>query len=286
MQWSTIRNSTSLLHGVQGVPHRGVVHPGEDGAQALDRRSGELARDVMGAVGQQDGRGPIGQPEHPHRTARAGTDDAVRRGEGRHLLLELERADHRVPRRHVVLVRTEGHPAHGRPQPVRADHQVEALAVLRAGAGILEQHLHVLAGVVDLDGRGREPHVDPPTTRSVPGDALPERGFDVTAEHCSGIARLVQESHARLMGPPTGQRPRLPAVGRVAGVQVAVDAQIDRRLPTFRHQTDEVATPPTPGAPLDDHRRPSGPMQPDRRGHAGDRQPDDQCSLLHDAHNL
>jgi hypothetical protein len=69
-------------------------------------------------------------------------------------------------------------------------------------------------------------------------------------------------------------------------VQVAGDAQIDCRLPTFRHQSDEVPTPPTLGGPLDDHRRPSGLTQPDRRGHAGDPQPDDQCSLLHDAHNL
>jgi hypothetical protein len=124
--------------------------------------------------------------------------------------------------------------------PSAPTHQVEALAVPRASVGVLEQHLDVPAGVDDLDGRRREPHL--------PRGALPERGFDITTEHCCGIARLVQEPHTRLTVPPAIQRPRLPAVGRVAGVQVAGDAQIDRRLPTLRHQPHEVATPSTRGA--------------------------------------
>jgi hypothetical protein len=183
----------------------------------------------------------------------------------------------------VVLVRAEDHPADVRPQPVRADDQVDGLPVLRTGTGIREQHLNVHAGVDDLDGRRREPHLDRFATRSVPGDGLPERGFDVTAEHRRGIARLVQEPHARFPGPAAGQRPRVPAIGRVAGVQVAVDAEIDRRLAPLRHQPDEVATPSTLRRPLDDHRRPSGLPEPDRGGHAGDPEPDDQGCPLHDA---
>ncbi len=261
------------------MAHHGVVHPGEDRAQPLDPRAAELLLGVPCPVGEQRGGRVVGEPEHPHRPLGARDDDAVARLVRGHLLLQLEGADHRVPRGQVVLVRTEHDPAHAGAQPVRADDQVEALAVLRTGVGLFEQHLHLVRTLGDLDRSGPEPHLDA-------ADVLPQRGLDVPAQHRCRLPGLIEESQSRPAPAPAVHRPRLRAGRpfRVAGVQVVGDPQVGRGLHTLREQSDEVA----PGAPLrrpfDDHRRPAGPAQPDRRRHSRDPEPDHQRPLPHRRH--
>lgn len=178
-------------------------------------------------------------------------------------------------------MRAEDHAAHVRTHSVGADDEVEALAPPRAGGGVLEQDADVRSAVVDLDGSRGEAHRDG-LARPVRADALPERGLDVAADHRRRVARLVQEPQARLKVPVPVQRPGLPAAGRVAGVQVVADAEVGGGLSAFGHEADEVAAPAAIRGLLHDDRLPSGLPQPDRRGHAGDAEPDHQCAFRHD----
>ncbi len=257
------------------MAHHGfVLHPGEGGAHLLDRRPGVPVRDVLGAVGQPRAGRVVGESEHPHRTLGARDDDAVARPVRGHLLLHLEGADHRLPVRQVVLVRTEHHPAHGGAHPVRADHEIEVLVVPLPGARVLEQDPYPAGVLGDLDRSGREPHLDR-VLGPVAGDALPQRGLDVAAQHRCQPAGRVQQSQSRLPLAPAIHRPGVPARSPfgVAGVEVVGDSQVGRGLHTLREHEDEVAPGTSLGCPFDDHRRPAGLAQPDGRGHPRDAEP-------------
>ena len=194
--------------------------------------------------------------------------------EPRKILRNLRGDDHVPQMPDVLLVRPEDELADRGVHAVGAHQQVVALAAFRAVRRVFEPHVD--AGAVLLDARrdGRVPHVDLRIKRV---DRLVGGVFNVAAEQEPRVARKVAEAEPSTFFAVFAQCAVVSNFGRP--VVYSVETQLFRSHFADGEEPDEVASATAFGGALHDGHVPPAFVQPLGHSHAGNSEPDDQCTL-------